>query len=260
MEFKLKTDFRDRGDQGPAIKKLSRNVKRGVENQVLLGVTGSGKTYTLARLIQETSLPSLVITHNKTLTAQLYSEFKSFFPDNAVEYFVSYYDYYQPEAYIPGSDKYIEKDASINEHIERLRLKTASSLLSRKDVIVVSSVSAIYGIGSPREWREMVVEVKRGAKYPRKKMTGDLTAIQYQRNDMDFKPGTFRVRGPVIDIYPAYLPGRALRVILSEKRIESLKIIDPLTGKKLRDLGRYTYILQVILLFAGNALTGLWKI
>ncbi len=239
MEFRLKTDFTDRGDQVRAIKKLAGNVKKGVPSQVLLGVTGSGKTYTVARLIQESSLPALIISHNKTLTAQLYSEFKSFFPDNAVEYFVSYYDYYQPEAYIPGTDKYIEKDASINERIERLRLKAASSLMSRSDVIVVASVSAIYGIGSPEEWQKLLVELKKGEEYPRRDLCGSLADIQYDRNDVEFSPGVFRVRGPVIDIYPAYLKDEALRVILSGDRISSIKSINPLTGEKIRDYGKY---------------------
>ncbi len=239
MGFKLKTDFTDRGDQGRAINKLAENIEKGVSSQVLLGVTGSGKTYTVARLIEETSLPALIISHNKTLTAQLYSEFKSFFPENAVEYFVSYYDYYQPEAYIPGTDKYIEKDASINERIERLRLKAASSLMSRSDVIVVASVSAIYGIGSPEEWQKLLVKVEKGAEYSRKSLCEALTDIQYDRNDIEFSPGTFRVRGPVIDIYPAYLKDEALRVILSWDTINSIKTIDPLTGAKIRDYKKY---------------------
>ena len=239
MGFKLKSDFSDKGDQGRAIQKLRGNINAGVKNQVLLGVTGSGKTYTLARLIEETGRPALIISHNKTLTAQLYSEFKSFFPHNAVEYFVSYYDYYQPEAYIPSSDKYIEKDAAINERIERLRLKAASSLLSRKDVIVVASVSAIYGIGSPREWEKMIVHLKKGASYSRKKICADLTAIQYKRNDVEFAPGYFRVRGPVIDIYPAYLQDEAIRIVLSGDKISSLKSIHPLRGKKIRDYREY---------------------
>ena len=235
MEFKLKTDFTDRGDQPAAIKKLSENIRLGKRSQVLLGVTGSGKTYTAARVIQETKLPTLVISHNKTLTAQLYSEFKSFFPENAVEYFVSYYDYYQPEAYIAHSDTYIEKDSAINRQIERLRLKAASALLSRKDVIIVASVSCIYGIGDPQEWRQTLVMLRRGASYPRKKLCMDLTAIQYERNDTEFVNGKFRVRGGVLDVFPAESAGEAVRVRLDGDRIESLSGIDPLTGKKTED-------------------------
>lgn len=239
MGFNLKSSFIDRGDQPAAIRELSRNFKQGIKHQVLLGVTGSGKTYTMARVIQEIQVPTIVITHNKTLTAQLYSEFKTFFPDNAVEYFVSYYDYYQPEAYMPQTDTYIEKDASINERIDRLRLKATSSLLSRKDVIIVASVSCIYGLGSPGEWAELLVVLKKGEEYGRSELACDLVSIQYHRNDLEFVRGSFRVRGGVVDIFPAYTQDEAVRVKLEDGKISEIHTIHPLTGKRLKDYGRY---------------------
>ncbi|MFH1415842.1 MAG: excinuclease ABC subunit UvrB [Elusimicrobiota bacterium] len=240
MDFRLISDFTDSGDQAQAVKNISGNLKAGISDQVLLGVTGSGKTYTMARVIEETQLPTLVITHNKTLSAQLYSEFKSFFPENAVEYFVSYYDYYQPEAYIPHSDTYIEKDAKINQRIERLRLKATSSLLSRPDVIIVASVSCIYGLGSPVEWKEMLVSLKKGGVYDRSKLITDLASIQYARNDIDFSNGTFRVRGPVIDVFPAYLNDEAVRVRLDGDVVSSISSIHPLTGKTISEYQAFT--------------------
>ncbi len=239
MGFELKTGFSDKGDQPQAIRKLTENIKRAKKDQVLLGVTGSGKTYTAARVIENLQLPTLIISHNKTLTAQLYSEFKSFFPDNAVEYFVSYYDYYQPEAYVAHSDTYIEKDSSINERIERLRLKAASSLLSRKDVIIVASVSCIYGIGDPREWEETLVILEKGKKYPRKTLTENLANIQYERNNVDFDSGSFRVRGGVVDIFPAYMENEAVRVRLDGDKISSIYTIDPLKGMKIHEYEKY---------------------
>jgi len=239
LGFKLRTDFIDRGDQKQAVEKLVSNIKANAPRQVLLGVTGSGKTYTAARVIEETGLPALIISHNKTLTAQLYSEFKSFFPENAVEYFVSYYDYYQPEAYIPQTDTYIEKDSSINERIERLRLKAASSLLSRKDVIIVASVSCIYGIGDPREWKETLVVLQKDGEYSRRELLRNLAAIKYERNDTEFKPGTFRARGPAVDIFPAYLKNEAVRVTLDEDRVARIASVHPLTGKIIREYESY---------------------
>ncbi|MFC2048783.1 excinuclease ABC subunit UvrB [Elusimicrobiota bacterium] len=239
MGFKLRSNYYDRGDQPRAIKDLSGNIRKGSDEQVLLGVTGSGKTYTMARVIENVSQPTLVISHNKTLTAQLYSEFKSFFPENAVEYFVSYYDYYQPEAYIPQSDTYIEKDSSINERIDQLRLKATSSLLSRKDVIVVASVSCIYGIGSPEQWSTRIITFKKGDQYPRSTISKDLTALRYERNDIAFARGVFRIRGPVIDIFPAYFDNEAVRIQLDGDKIVSISTIDPLTGKKTNEHDRF---------------------
>ncbi len=239
MGFKLKTDFIDKGSQGKAIRKLSKNIARDKKFQVLLGVTGSGKTYSMARVIEEADMPVLVITHNKTLSAQLYSEFKAFFPDNAVEYFVSYYDYYQPEAYIPQNDTYIDKDSSINDRIDRLRLKAATSLLSRGDVIIVASVSCIYGIGSPTQWQESLITLKRGQSYPRRQLISDLVLLQYERNDIEFQNKKFRVRGGTIDIFPAYNREEAVRVTLMGGKIASIGTINPLTGKKIKNFKKY---------------------
>jgi len=234
LKFKLVSDFVPRGDQPQAIRELIEGILRGDRAQVLLGVTGSGKTFSVASLIASVNRPTLVISHNKTLAAQLYSEFKQFFPENSVEYFVSYYDYYQPEAYVPQTDTYIEKDASINEQIDRLRLKATSSLLERRDVIIVASVSCIYGIGSPQEWKESLVILLKGNSYPRQDLLRDLVNIQYQRNDIDFSRGNFRVRGDVVEVYPAYLE-TALRVEFFGDEIERIAEIDPLTGKVLTD-------------------------
>lgn len=229
MNFKLVANFKPAGDQLEAIENLIQGIRTGYRFQTLLGVTGSGKTFTIANVIAQIQKPTLVISHNKSLAAQLYSEFKSFFPENAVEYFISYYDYYQPEAYVPESDLYIEKDASINEEIERLRLKATSSLLTRNDVIIVASVSCIYNIGSPDEVKELVVLLKKGAEKTRESLMNMLVSIQYQRNDIQFTQGTFRVRGDIVDIFPAD-EKNGIRVEFSEDFIEKIQVIDPLTG------------------------------
>ncbi len=228
--FQLVANYSPQGDQPQAIKKLIDGIKKGFQFQTLLGVTGSGKTFTMANVIQEFQLPTLVISHNKTLAAQLCNEFRSFFPYNAVEYFVSYYDYYQPEAYLPRTDTYIEKDSSINEEIDRLRLSATSSLLQRKDVIIVASVSCIYGLGSPEDYQELVLIMKKGNSYSRDKLLERLIDLHYERNDIDFHRGTFRVNGDVIDIFPSYLE-YAFRVELWGDEIENLSEINPLTGK-----------------------------
>ncbi len=239
--FKLVSSFRPAGDQPQAIEQLTDGLLRGKKAQVLLGVTGSGKTFTMANVIAQVNRPVLVISHNKTLAAQLYAEFKSFFPENAVEYFISYYDYYQPEAYIPRTDTYIDKDASINDQIDRLRLKATSSLLERNDVIVVASVSCIYGLGNPKDFREACVYIENGRTKTREVLLSELVSIYYERNDIDFSRGKFRVRGDTIEIFPAYLE-TAIRVELFGDEIEKLKEIDPLTGKTLRNLEKiYIY-------------------
>ncbi len=235
MKFKIQSHMTPRGDQPQAIEKLTRGIKSGDKYQTLLGVTGSGKTFTIAHVIANLNRPTLVMSHNKTLAAQLYSEFKDLLPDNAVEYFVSYYDYYQPEAYIPHTDTYIEKDSSINEDIDRLRLRATSSLLSRRDTIVVASVSAIYGLGSPAEYREMLVFLKHGPELPRDLLLRRLVDIQYQRNDVDFKRGTFRARGDVVEIFLAY-EETAIRVEYEWDEIKKLSRIDPLTGNTIHPL------------------------
>jgi len=221
--FRLVSKFKPTGDQPQAIDKLTKNLKAGVKHQVLLGVTGSGKTFTMAKVIEKIQKPVLIISHNKTLAAQLYQEFKEFFPKNGVHYFVSYYDYYQPEAYIPQTDTYIEKDAKINEEIDRLRHATTQDILSRKDVIVVASVSCIYNIGSPEDYQKVSLEIKSGQKIKRKKLISHLTSLQYQRNDIDFRPGAFRVRGNIIDIY--LVTGKEmLRIEFSGDEIEKVFI------------------------------------
>jgi len=234
-KFQLKSDFGPMGDQPAAIKQLTAGVKDGLKHQALLGVTGSGKTFTMANVIQNVQRPTLVLSHNKTLAAQLYSEFKNFFPDNAVHYFVSYFDYYQPEAYIPRSDVYIEKDSQINEEIDRLRHAATDALLTRKDVIIVASVSCIYGIGSPADYNDLSVDVNRGERRVRDKLLRHLTDIQYARNDMDFHRGTFRVRGDVVDVYPAG-EELAYRLEFFGDEMERITQIDPLTGEILKNL------------------------
>ena len=231
--FKLTAPFEPNGDQPAAIESLVSGLNRGQKHQVLMGVTGSGKTFTMANVIQKMSLPTLVISHNKTLAAQLYSEFKEFFPDNAVHYFVSYYDYYQPEAYIPQRDIYIEKDASINEDIDRLRLATTSSLVSRKDVIIIASVSSIYGLGSPEDYKTMMVAIKTGDTINRDKMLGKLIEIQYQRNDVAFERSRFRVRGDSVEIWPGY-EEFAYRVEFWGDEVERITCINPLTGETIQ--------------------------
>ena len=230
MDFKLKADFEPTGDQPEAIEALVRSIEAGNRYQTLLGVTGSGKTFTMANLIERAQRPALVISHNKTLAAQLYSEFKNFFPDNAVEYFVSYYDYYQPEAYIPQTDTFIEKDASINDDIERLRISATSALISRRDVIVVASVSCIYGLGSPDDFRAMMILLKTGEELGRDVFLERLVENQYERNDVRFERGQFRVRGEVVDVFPAYMES-AIRIEFFGDEVESIRELDPLTGE-----------------------------
>jgi len=236
--FKLAADYTPTGDQPQAIEALVTSIEGGNRDQTLLGVTGSGKTFTMANVIARCDRPTLIISHNKTLAAQLYSEFKNFFPDNAVEYFVSYYDYYQPEAYIASSDTYIEKDSSINEEIERMRIATTSSLVSRRDVIVVASVSCIYGLGSPEDFTTLRLELRRGGQLPRQQLLERLVDNLYERNDLDLKRGRFRVRGDVIDIMPAYSE-QALRVELWGDEVESISEFDPLTGDTIRELAQF---------------------
>jgi excinuclease ABC subunit B len=230
VDFELNSEYSPQGDQPDAIRALVDSVRAGSRCQTLLGVTGSGKTFSMANVIQDLQRPALVISHNKTLAAQLYSEFKAFFPDNAVEYFVSYYDYYQPEAYIPQTDTYIEKDSSINDEIERLRISASSSLLSRRDVIVVASVSCIYGLGSPEDFKTMMIALEPGLEISRDSFLEQLVGSLYERNDVDFRNGTFRVRGDVVDIYPAYMES-AIRVEFWGDEIESIRELDPVTGE-----------------------------
>jgi len=236
-KFKLLSAYKPLGDQPKAIKSLSDGIKKGLKHQTLLGVTGSGKTFTMANVIKEVQKPTLVISHNKTLAAQLYEEFKEFFPDNAVEYFVSYYDYYQPEAYIAQSDTYIDKEASINDEIDMMRHSTTQSLLSRDDVIVVSSVSCIYGIGAPEDYGGMVLSVSVGDIDGREKIISTLVQMQYERNDIDFSRGKFRVRGDVIEIHPAH-GNTAIRIELFGDEVDAISMIDPLLGKVKREMDR----------------------
>ncbi|MCH9758941.1 MAG: excinuclease ABC subunit UvrB [Proteobacteria bacterium] len=228
------------GDQPQAIRKLVRGLQQNSKLQTLLGVTGSGKTYTMANVIAKTGLPTMVMAHNKTLAAQLYSEFREFFPDHAVEYFVSYYDYYQPEAYVPSRDLFIEKDSSVNEHIEQLRLSATKSLMERKDTIIVATVSAIYGIGDPVDYHSMVLHLQTGADTDRNAILKRLAAMQYERDKIDFRRGTYRVRGDTIDIFPAESPDFAIRLEFLDDVLETLSQFDPLTGKRQRRLPRFT--------------------
>ena len=237
-QFQLTSEYAPTGDQPEAIRQLTAGLRNGLKEQTLLGVTGSGKTFTMANLVQNLQRPTLVLSHNKTLAAQLYTEFKHFFPDNAVHYFVSYFDYYQPEAYIARSDTYIEKDSAINEEIDRLRHAATDALLSRRDVLIVASVSCIYGIGSVEDYDGLSVEVVRGERRVRDKLMRQLTDIQYQRNDIDFHRGTFRVRGDVIDVYPA-AEEWAYRIELFGDEVERIIQIDPLTGEVMAHLDRY---------------------
>ena len=237
--FQLVAPYQPAGDQPQAIAKLVAGFENGIARQVLLGVTGSGKTYTIANMIQQVQKPTLVMAHNKTLAAQLYGEFKAFFPHNAVEYFVSYYDYYQPEAYVPSSDTYIEKDSSINDHIEQMRLAATKALLSRRDTIVVASVSAIYGLGSPEDYLSMRLILSRGERIDQRELLRHLTTLQYTRNEMALDRGSFRVRGETVDVFPAESDLEALRIELFDGEIEQLSMFDPLTGEILRRLPRY---------------------
>jgi len=239
QKFKLKSEFKPTDDQKKAINSLSLGIEKKLKNQVLLGVTGSGKTFTIANVIEKLQRPTLIISHNKTLAAQLYQELRDFFPDNAVSYFVSYYDYYQPEAYIPSTDTYIEKDADINEMIDKLRLAATTNLLTRKDTIVIASVSCIYNIGSPKEYGNFIFEFTEGIKVQREQIIKRLVELQYERNDYGFHRGTFRIRGDTIDIYPSYLD-TGIRIETSGDKISEIKEIDPITGNTFKkDYGNY---------------------
>jgi len=238
--FKLVSGYKPEGDQPEAIGKIVKNIKNGVEHQVLLGVTGSGKTFTMANVIEKAQRPTLIISHNKTLAAQLFAEFKTLFPENEVHFFVSYYDYYQPEAYVPSTDTYIEKDSSINEEIDKLRLLATNALFERDDVIIVASVSCIYGLGSPEAYYGMLIYIEDGQKIERKAVLDKLVQCQYERNDMDFYRGRFRVRGENIDIFPAYEEERAIRIVLDENIVTRIYNIDPLTGQTRERLKKCT--------------------
>jgi|TARA_B110000908_G_scaffold36233_1_gene43401 excinuclease ABC subunit B len=238
--FELKSKFEPAGDQPTAIKELVEGIEAGLAAQTLLGVTGSGKTYTIAQVINKIQRPTIVMAHNKTLAAQLYGEFKEFFPNNSVEYFVSYYDYYQPEAYVPASDTFIDKDSSINEHIEQMRLSATKALLERSDTIIVATVSAIYGLGDPESYHKMVLHLNRGDQWEQRDLVRRLAELQYKRNDVDFHRATYRVRGDVIDIFPAESDEEAVRIELFDDEIERLSYFDPLTGQVLRKVPRLT--------------------
>jgi excinuclease ABC subunit B len=238
--FRLNQLYATAGDQPEAIDKLAEGIDDGLAFQTLLGVTGSGKTYTMANVIARLGRPALVLAPNKTLAAQLYSEFREFFPENAIEYFVSYYDYYQPEAYVPARDLYIEKDSSINEHIEQMRLSATKSLLERRDVVIVATVSAIYGIGDPSEYHGMILHLRQGEKMSQRDVLARLVAMQYERNELDFRRGTFRVRGDVIDVFPAEHAEHAIRISLFDDVVEKLEVFDPLTGRVLHPMTRFT--------------------
>ncbi|RUL62437.1 excinuclease ABC subunit UvrB [Dyella dinghuensis] len=238
--FELVSDYKPAGDQPEAIRKLVDGFESGLAAQTLLGVTGSGKTFTIANMIQQVQRPTIVLAPNKTLAAQLYGEFKEFFPNNAVEYFVSYYDYYQPEAYVVASDTYIEKDASINEHIEQMRLAATKALLSRKDALIVATVSAIYGLGDPEDYLSLRLILARGEHIDQRQLIRQLTELQYTRNEMELRRGTYRVRGEVIDVFPAESETEALRIELFDGDIENLSLFDPLTGETIRKVPRYT--------------------
>src|SRR4026207_1431492 len=232
-QFTLVTDFELRADQARAIDELVDGRPGGDKSQVLLGVTGSGKTFTMAQCIARVNRPTLVMAHNKTLAAQLYQEFRRFFPENAVEYFVSYYDYYQPEAYVPTTDSYIEKEATINDEIDRMRLSATRSLFERRDVIIVASVSCIYGLGSPEAYYGMMLPLERGQRIDRDQILRKLVEIQYERNDHEFARGAFRVRGDIVEVYPSY-EDQALRIELFGDEVDELISFDPLTGKTIR--------------------------
>ena len=239
-KFNIVSDYKPAGDQPKAISEIVAGINAGLLNQTLLGVTGSGKTFAMANVIEELQRPAIVMAHNKTLAAQLYGEFKEYFPNNAVEYFVSYYDYYQPEAYVPTTDIYIEKDASINEHIEQMRLSATKAIMERRDVIIVASVSAIYGLGDPKSYLQMVLHLDRGDEVDQRTLLRRLAELQYQRNEVEFKRSMYRVRGDVIDVFPADSEKEALRIELFGNEIDSLKIFDPLTGEIMREVPRIT--------------------
>lgn len=234
-QFELVSPYQPQGDQPKAIEKIVKGIKEGKQHQVLLGATGTGKTFTMSNVIKEINKPTLIMAHNKTLAGQLYSEFKEFFPNNAVEYFVSYYDYYQPEAYVPQTDTFIEKDASINDEIDKLRHSATSSLFERKDVIIIASVSCIYGLGSPEEYKEMVVSLRVGMEKERNQLLRTLVDVQYERNDIDFKRGTFRVRGDVVEIFPVSRDEHCIRVEFFGDEIDRIREVDALTGEIIGD-------------------------
>ncbi len=238
--FELVTQYAPAGDQPQAIEKLVKGIQQGYKSQLLLGVTGSGKTYTMANVIAQTQRPTIVMAHNKTLAAQLYGEFKAFFPNNAVEYFVSYYDYYQPEAYVPSSDTFIEKDAAINDHIDQMRLSATRSLLERRDAIIVASVSAIYGLGDPEAYMKMLLHIVQGDRVGRDDIIRRLVEMQYTRNELEFVRGTYRIRGEIMDIFPAESEQNAIRIELFDDEVDSIRWFDPLTGKMLRKVPRVT--------------------
>ena len=238
--FKVIADFSPTGDQPNAIKKITKNLNDGLLNQTLLGVTGSGKTYTIAKVIEKTQRPAIIMAPNKTLAAQLYGEFKDFFPDNRVEYFISYYDYYQPEAYVPSSDTYIAKDANINEHIEQMRLSATKALIESSDTIVVASVSSIYGLGDPRSYLKMILNLSRGEIINQREILRQLSTMQYTRNDLDFQRSNFRVRGNVIDIFPAEAEKEAVRIELEIDKVQTISFFDPLTGAIINEVPRVT--------------------
>ncbi|MCW8831491.1 MAG: DEAD/DEAH box helicase family protein, partial [Gammaproteobacteria bacterium] len=239
-QFEIVTDYKPAGDQPTAIAGLMDGIESGLARQTLLGVTGSGKTFTVANIIQQTQRPTIVLAPNKTLAAQFYGEMKEFFPNNAVEYFVSYYDYYQPEAYVPASDTFIEKDASVNEHIEQMRLSATKALMEREDTIIVATVSAIYGLGDPESYFAMVLHLVRGDLVDQRQILRRLAELQYTLNDMELRRGCYRVRGDVIDIHPADSEKEAVRIELFDEEIENLSIFDPLTGEVIKKLARTT--------------------
>ncbi|HEY0892870.1 MAG TPA: excinuclease ABC subunit UvrB, partial [Cellvibrio sp.] len=239
-QFVVNSEFAPAGDQPTAIAGLVQGIEAGLAHQTLLGVTGSGKTFTIANVIAQVQRPTLIMAHNKTLAAQLYGEFKEFFPNNAVEYFVSYYDYYQPEAYVPSSDTFIEKDSAVNEHIEQMRLSATKALLERKDAIIIASVSAIYGLGDPEAYMKMLLHIVRGDKIDQRQILRRLAELQYTRNDMEFSRATYRVRGDVIDIYPADSDIEAVRIELFDDEVDQISIFDPLTGEVLQKVPRFT--------------------
>jgi len=257
-KFKLVSDFKACGDQPRAIKELSESISSGESYQTLLGVTGSGKTFTLANVIEKINLPTLVISHNKTLAAQLYSEFKGFFPHNAVEYFVSYYDYYQPEAYVPSTDTYIDKDASINDRLDRLRLQATSNLMSRSDCLIVASVSCIYNLGSPEDYRGLMVFIQEGENIARDSLLFKLIQIQYERNDYEFIRGKIRVRGEVVDIFPSYQE-KALRIQFLGDKIERISQINPVSGETINSLERAAVYPAKHFIVSGNRIEGALK-
>ncbi len=238
--FRVVSDYTPAGDQPTAIEGLVQGLRDGLAKQILLGVTGSGKTFTIANCVQQLQRPTIVLAPNKTLAAQLYGEMREFFPDNAVEYFVSYYDYYQPEAYVPSSDTFIEKDASINQHIEQMRLSATKALIERPDAIIVATVSAIYGLGDPEAYFSMVLHLSRGEQMDQRSILRRLAEMQYKRNEMDLSQGTYRVRGEVIDVFPVESEREAVRIELFDDEVESLAWFDPLTGEVTRPVPRLT--------------------